>query len=239
MVMTGGSAGISGWFFKDYPQLKALTEAVLGKSVDEFDQDEGLKIKTRLKTAVTAALTRDSKGPGAYKVRITALELDPRQFPEGRTVDIQAEVRKIDAQGNNVLVWESKAFGENLAVVGRDDLSVDWNNRPFDIEWRQGERIVVSAWDRKSGFFNPRTFTMALPGPDEFPLASGPHVLAAASNRKATQSVLNRIVFDSRRTGAGPDSSDPEPNAPERSVARRNGVGRSTADDSDRPIIIR
>jgi len=239
MVMTGGSAGIGGWFFKDYPQLKALTEAVLGESVDELRDGEGAMIKDRLTTAVSEVLTRDPKGPGVYKVRITALQLDPRQFTEGRTVDIQAEVRKIDAQGNNVLVWESKAYGENLAVVGRDDLTVDWNNRPFEIEWRPGEHIVVSAWDRKSGFFSPKTFKMALPGPDTFPLASGPHALAAASGKNAAQSDLNRIVFDSRRTGDSPEPSGPDRDAPERSIARRNGAGRSTADASDRPIIIR
>jgi hypothetical protein len=239
MVMTGGSAGIGGWFFKDYPQLQALTEAVLGKSVDELDQGEGGKIKDRLTTAVAEVLTRDPKGPGVYKVRITALKLDPRQFTQGKTVDIQAEVRKTDAQGKNVLVWESKAYGENLAVVGRDDLTIDWDNRPFEIEWRPGEHIEVSAWDRRSGFFNPKTFKMALPERDVFPLASGPHALAAASSRKAVQSDLNRIVFDSRRTGAAPGSSGPERGAPEPSIAGRNGAGRARADVAERPIIIR
>ena len=95
-------------------------------------------------------------------------------------------------------------------MVGRDDLVVDWNKRPFEIEWRPGEQIVVAAWDRKSGFFSPKTFKMVLPEPDTFPLASGPHALAAASNRKAPQSDLNRIVFESQRTGAATESAAPE-----------------------------
>lgn len=229
MVMTGGSAGIGGWFFKDYPQLQALTEAVLGKSVDAIDRGEGTKIKDRLATAVSDVLTRDPNRPGVYKVRITELALDPRQFTAGKTVDIQAEVRKVDPQGNSVVVWESKAYGENLAVVGRDDLTVDWNKRPFEIEWRPGEQIIVAAWDRKSGFFSPKTFKMALPAPGAFPLASGPHALAVASNKSAVQSDLNRIVFDSQRTGDAPDGT---------AVARK-GSDRPIVDVAERPIIIK
>ncbi|MDR3620036.1 MAG: hypothetical protein P4L85_11855 [Paludisphaera borealis] len=229
MVMTGGSAGIGGWFFKDYPQLQALTEAVLGKSVDEIGQGEGSVIKERLASAVSQVLTRDPKRPGVYKVRITELKLDPKQFTAGKTVDIQAEVRKIDAEGKSVLVWESKSFGENLAVVGRDDLSVDWNKRPFEIEWRSGDQIVVAAWDRKAGFFSPKTFKMALPEPDTFPLASGPHVLAVVSSRSADQSTLNRIVFDSQRTG---DAAD-------RPTVARKGSDRPAVDVAERPIIIK
>jgi hypothetical protein len=228
MVMTGGGAGIGGWFFKDYPQLKPVAEAVFGKSVEELGQTKAAVIKEKLSTVVSEVLANDPKRPGVYKVRITELSLDPKQFAEGRTVDIQAEVRKIDADGKNTLVWESKTFGENLAVVGRDDLSVDWNKRPFEIEWKPGEQIVVAAWDRKSGFFSPKTFKMALPEPGAFPLASGPHALAVASSKGAVDSDLNRIVFDSRRVGnaAQPDDA-------------RKGPDREPVDVAERPIIIR
>jgi len=228
MVMTGGGAGIGGWFFKDHPQLKTAAEAILGKSVEELGQTKAAVIKETLSTVVSEVVSRNPNRPGVYKVRITELALDPKQFADGKTVDIQAEVRKIDADGKNTLVWESKSFGENLAVVGRDDLTVDWNNRPFEIEWKAGEQIVVAAWDRKSGFFSPKTFKMALPPPGTFPLATGPHAMAVASSKGAVDSDLNRIVFNSQRVG---NAAAPSPD--------RKGSDRQPVDVAERPIIIR
>jgi hypothetical protein len=236
MLMTGGGAGIGGWFFKDYPQLRAITEAVLGKS-DEGEEDgasdaarKAVQVKARLATAVTEAFTSDPKRPGVYKVRITELALDPKQFTPGRTVDIQAEVRTVDADGKSTLVWESKAFGENLAVVGRDELAVDWNKRPFEVAWRPGDQIVVAVWDRKSSVFSPKTFKMALPKPGTFPLSSGPHALAVAgANRSAVESDLNRIVFESQRAGEAPD----------RPALARKGSDRPSVDASERTIVIK
>jgi hypothetical protein len=87
---------------------------------------------------------------------------------------------------------------------------------------------VVAAWDRKSSFFSPKTFKMALPEPGTFPLASGPHALAVAATKGAVDSDRNRIVFDSRRVG---DSARPG--------AGPRGSDRQPVDVAERPIIIR
>ena len=50
-------------------------------------------LKETWSSAVSAVLKRDNpRQPGVYKVKIAEIELDPKLFTEGRTVDIQARV---------------------------------------------------------------------------------------------------------------------------------------------------
>src|SRR3954469_11180659 len=142
MMVTGGGAGVGGWAFKDHPRLQGLVATVLGKNAEPGA--EGGEIKTVLAEAVKEAIGGgNGRKAGVYKVRITELKLDPRLFPAGRTVDIQARVRKFDGQGKETTVWESKGYGEKLAVAGKDDLVVDWARRPFEIDWAPGTKVVV------------------------------------------------------------------------------------------------
>lgn len=210
MVVTGGGAGVGGWAFKDHPQLRALAAMVLGQSAEP--NPEGGEIKTALVQAVKGAIGRDDgRRPGVYQVKITEVKLDPRLFATGRTVDIQARVRRIDESGGESTVWESKSFGEKLVVAGKDDLAVDWARRPFEVDWAPGTKLVVEVWDRKSGFMDQKVFKMASPRPGTFPLASGPHALEAAGRtRSANDSDLNRIVFKSERVGDAASTSSPK-----------------------------
>ena len=135
-------------------------------------------LKDTLASAVSAALKRENpRLPGVFKVKIEEVQLDPRLFSQGRTVDIQARVRKVDREGRETTIWESKHYGENLAVAGKDDLTATWLNRPFEISWTAGEQVIVEVWDRRGGVLEPREFKMALPEPGEFPLSSGTHAL--------------------------------------------------------------
>gem|GEM_PF-1293520 len=246
MIMTGGTAGVGGWCFKDYPELQPILSLLLGGSNDE-DRSDGPPRESVLAKAVAEVFAKTPNRPGVYTVRINEVQLDPREFTVGRTVDIQARVRKIDERGNETTVWESKIYGENLAVVGRDELSAQWSNRPFEIDWRNGDQVVVEVWDRKAGLFSPTSFKMARPAPDAFPLASGAHALEVVSrSRSAAESDLNRIVLDSRRSGdsaprlddAARRSADTR-SASSRSAPARRGPDLSDADFADRPIIIR
>jgi hypothetical protein len=209
MMATGGGAGVGGWALKDHPQLQALIGMVLGKGQGQEPGAEGGELKTVLAEAVKGAIAgHDGRRPGVYKVRISEVTLDPRLFTPGRTVDIQARVRKIDADGNETLVWESKGYGEKLAVVGKDELAFDWMKRPFEIDWAPGTRVVVDVWDRRSGLFDQKEFRMASPEPGVFPLASGVHALESTGRSRPTRdSDLNCIAFKSERMG---DSSPEE-----------------------------
>jgi hypothetical protein len=199
MLATGG-AGAGGWALKDHPRVQALLSIVLGNT----SEAEGSgALKDSLASAVSGVLKRENPHqPGLYKVTIEEVELDSRLFSHGRTVDIQARVRKVDSEGRETTVWESKRYGENLAVVGKDDLTATWHNRPFEVAWAPGDEVIVDIWDRKGGLLEPREFKLALPEPGEFPLASGAHALEITRPRHSEHdSDRNSIVLKSERVG--------------------------------------
>ncbi len=226
MVLTGGGAGVGGWAFKDHPQVRALLGRVVNKSQDE--SAEGADLKSVVVSAVSGVLTDDPRQPGVYKVKITEIKLDPKLFKEGRTVDIQARVSKLRDGEKAVTVWESKSYGENLAVAGKDDLTARFVDRPFEIEWSPGDNIVVDVWDRKGILFDRRELKMAHPEPGVFPLASGIHALEVEGRGGSSlDSEQNRIVFQTKRIG---DSQN------QRASASREGNSREVA---ERPIVIK
>lgn len=249
MIMTGGTAGVGGWCFKDYPELQPILALFLGSSDDQDGDPHTGKIAAA-KAILVDVFSRTPNQPGIYTVRIDEVRLDPAQFTKGHTVDIQARVRQIDDQGNESTVWESRIFGENLAKVGRDELSARWSNRPFEIDWRSGDQVIVEVWDRRAGLFSPTRFNMARPDPGSFPLASGTRALEVASrSRSAVESDLNRIVLESHRSGDSPprpdgavERSGPPRIAASQSAPARRGPDRADDDRDDqdeRPIIIR
>ncbi len=242
MVVSGGGAGIGGWLCKDYPQLQPILALFLGEAGEADGAGPAPSLKDSFKSAVAGALTESSDRPGVFQVRIDTVQLDPKSFTPGRTVDIQAQVRRIDADGAESVVWESRTFGENLAVVGRDELSANWSNRPFEIEWRRGDRFLVEVWDRRAGLFSAQSFRMARRDVDSFPLGSGEFALEPEGRvRPGTDPSRNRIVLASRRTGDAALRPDQPPRedvaAPSRSPARRGPD--LPARVAEGPIIIR
>jgi hypothetical protein len=208
MLVTGGGAGAGGWALKDHPRVQALLSMVLGKTAEAGAETDGAVLKDNLASAVSAVLNRDNpRQPGLYKVKIEEVELDPRLFSQGHTVDIQARVRKVDREGLETTIWESKHYGENLAVAGKDDLTATWLDRPFEIAWAPGDQVIVDVWDRRGGVTERREFKMALPVPGEFPLTSGAHALEITRPRQSMHdSDRNSIVLRSERVR---DSSRP------------------------------
>ncbi len=228
MLITGGGAGMSGWVFKDYPLMRALWNVSSGKAPDAVADPRGDDLKSKLASAVAGVLGDDPRQPGTYKVTISEIQLDPKLFKPGRTVDIQARVLKIVGEGTQTVVWESKNYGENLAVVGRDDLTAAFVNRPFEIDWSPGEKIMVEVWDRKGILFERRELKMALAEPGLFPLASGTHALAVAGrNGSELDSELSRIVLQARRVAGSTAPS------------RRDSAGSGPAQLAERPIVIK
>jgi hypothetical protein len=226
MLVTGGGAGIGGWAFNDHPRIQALLSMVTGKA--EEPGAGAVDLKDKLTSAVAGVFQDDPCQPGLYKVKITEIQLDPKLFKTGHTVDIQARVVKIDGQEGQTVVWESKTYGENLAVAGKDELTAAFVNRPFEIDWSPGEKVVVEVWDRKGILFDRRELKMALSEPGVFPLASGTHALEVTGRSgPELESELNRIVLQSQRGGD--------------SQARRGGDSRSNdpAQVAERPIVIK
>ena len=226
MIVTGGSAGLGGWALKDHPTIQALIAMVTGK--DKDSAAVGTDLENKLSSVVAGVIQNDARQPGLYKVKISEIRLDPQLFKAGHTVDIQARVVKIDGQAHETVVWESKTYGENLAVVGKDDLTAAFVNRPFEIDWSPGDKVVVDVWDRKGIIFERRELKMALPEPGVFPLASGTHALEVRGrNGSELDSELNRIVLQSQRVSSA--------------QARRRGESQTDgpAQVAERPIVIK
>jgi hypothetical protein len=225
VLISGGGAGVGGWAFKDHPRAQALWTLVTGKPADEATGDMDGSLVTQVAQALKP---RDPyRDPGTYQVIISKVELDQRQFNPGHTVDIQARVVKLDSSGRDATLWESKAYGERLAVVGKDDLIAGWPHRPFQVDWRPGDQIVLEVFDaRKSLFVQPRRFTLAAPAlsVEDFPLRSGDFPLQPV--QKPDSSVdprNNHVVLQSQRVG---DRFAQNPTPPQ--VA-----------DGERPIVIK
>jgi hypothetical protein len=226
MVLTGG-AGVGGWVFKDHPRVRALLAAVIGRS--DVEASDGADLKSKLESAVEGVLNRENpRQAGVFKVKIAEIKLDPKLFKEGRTVDIQTRVRKLDAQGKETTIWESRTYGENFAVVGKDDLTATFLSRPFEMDWAPGDKLVVDVWDRRGSLFDRKELRMALPEPGVFPLASGIHALEVEGRGGSSlDSEQNLIVFQTQRVG---DSRN------QRSGDSRTEDPREIA---ERPIVIK
>jgi hypothetical protein len=222
MILSGGGAGIGGWTFKDHPQVQALWTLVTGNTPDE----DTPKVEGSLVSAVIDTLKpRDEfSKPGIYQVTIPKIQLDPTLFKAGHTVDIQAKVTKLDPQGRDSTLWESKSYGERLAVAGKDDLTAGWPHRPFQVEWNTGEQIVVEVFDRKTGLFmEPKKFILAPPdvAPREFPLKTGTFPLEPAQKPNPPADPRNTTI------------------EPRQSERIGNAGAPSRGDSSDSPIIIK
>jgi hypothetical protein len=156
-------------------------------------------------SALTPKPSDDFRRPGIYHVTITKVVLDRALFKAGHTVDIQARVHKLDARGRDTTLWDSKPYGERLAVVGKDELSAGWPNRSFQVEWQPGEQIALEVSDRKTALFaEPKRFTLASadPAAGEFPLKTGDFPLEPAQKPDPpVDPRVTHVVLQSERAG--------------------------------------
>jgi hypothetical protein len=205
VLCCGGGAGVGGWALKDHPRAQALWTLVTGKPVDDAGAGTP-SLDGSLVREVAGALEprTDFRTPGVYQVTIRKVELDPALFRRGHTADIQVKVHARDAYGRDATLWESRTFGERLAVVGKDELSAGWPNRPFPIEWKPGRQVILEVYDRKSGglFIHSTSFTLAVTDPavGEFPLKTGDFALQPVEKVDAALDPgKNHVVLRSQR----------------------------------------
>jgi hypothetical protein len=235
MVLTGG-LGLGGWALKDHPQLASWARllSVVGDQKAELDWN----LDSLAKVTGLAESAEVSRRPGRYQVAIEEVRLDPGAFRSGRTVDLQARVLKRDRQGRETTLWDSTVYGENLVVVGQDDLVASWAHRPFELSWAPGERVWVEVWDRRGNFLDRLRYRMAAPEPGKFPLPTGTHSLMPEGKWSArSDSDLNRVVAASRWIGELDRATLAPPAVAERPVRMRRTAEADTL--AERPIVIR
>ena len=160
VLIGGGGAGVGGWALQDHPVVQSLLSAVTGNPADGAGTTPDGSLVTQVVDALKPSETFTQ--PGLYDVAVAKVDLDQKLFRPGHTVDIQARVRKIDRSGREVTVWDAKAFGSRLAVVGKDELSAGWPDRPFQVEWNPGDQFVLEVYDARMVLFaQPKRFTLA------------------------------------------------------------------------------
>jgi hypothetical protein len=232
LAILSGGGGVGGWAFKDHPALQALYTLATGQAPPQVTPTGFIRPASTGGRSAAGSVARavvnvlrprdDFRKPGVYQVTIAKVQLDPKVFRSGHTADLQARVSRLDTHGREQTLWDSKNFGERRVVVGQDELSAGWPYRPFEVEWKPGEPLVVEVFDRNGGLFEPVRFVVAAPSeePREFPLKSGEFPLEKPrllSRRDDPQ--VGRIVFRTERVADLPVPA--------------------IADDTDRPIIIK
>ena len=137
---------------------------------------------------------------GVYQVSISGLTVDHQEFKQGEKLDLQVFVKTVDADGNEIDVWDSTEFGERIAKVGKTSLTASWSDRPFDVQWKPGTVFVVEVWD-----FVGRNKLIARFTSDaskkEFPLRSGSLTLRVVKGDKEVnerRGGTNQITFESK-----------------------------------------
>ncbi len=162
--------------------------------------------------AVSMFIDRVEEGhdqAGVYTVRIEKVVLSAEEFDKGETIDIQVTVEHLDSKGETKAEWKRDQYGDRLAEVGTDALTADWTDRPFDIKWQEGDRLVVKVWDYK-GITDTELCVFESPkGSKEFPL-TGTHTFAKVEGKIARVKDGNKITFKSERTGDITEESSEE-----------------------------
>jgi hypothetical protein len=209
---------------KDHPRVQALWTLLTGTPAEGEGEDSardgsGSGALAKVVAGLLEA-PEEFRRPGTYQVTIPRVHLDPALFKAGHTVDIQARVLKVDTHGRSATLWETKPYGERLAVAGKDELSAGWPQRPFQVEWNPGERLLVEVYDRRPGLFvEARRLRLDSPDPEprEFPLKPGTFRLEPADRPNSPVDPRNNtIVLRSQRVGGltAPAMSRPDDERP-------------------------
>ena len=200
VLISGGGAG--GYAFQDHPLVQSLLNAG-HRQVRRWSRAPARRLAGDGRRRRPQARATAFSQPGLYQVTVAKVELDQKLFKPGHTVDIQARVRKLGAGGRDATLWDAKAFGSRLAVVGKDELTAGWPDRPFQVEWNPGDQFVLEVYDARTGLFiQPRRFTLAQADSPatEFPLKSGDFPLEAAQKSDSPVNPrTNHVVLKTER----------------------------------------
>jgi hypothetical protein len=203
MLLTGG--GVGGWQLSDHPTVQKILALFMDSDALGENGEGGTLAavaKQGVKTLISAA--EDTSRAGVYEVRINEVHLDSRAFRKGQELDIKVRIRSVPADGPEVIAWNSADFGQNLAVVGRDELSASWKNRPFMLGWSPGDRLVLEVYGRR-GFREVTYYRSELESDSQFPFKSGKQLLVCLiPDAPVGNPEDSRVVFASKRVGDRP-----------------------------------
>lgn len=145
---------------------------------------------------------------GVYKVKVTKVVLDPQEFRDGSRMDIQVIIKRVDSEGKETTVWESAQYGDRLATVGKDELTANWADRPFECAWKEGDKFVVEVWDYVGSDTKVAEWTSDAKS-REFPLKNQ-RTISPFKDGKTVESrkgATNQVIFEAERVGDYPVES--------------------------------
>jgi hypothetical protein len=199
MVLTGGGAGVGGLELTDHPILSQLL-AYVREQVD----GDATPIEM-VRDGIVGQLDSLSsfRRKGVFEVRVSRIAVGEEGFSKGQTLNLQARVWRVGAgpDRKDEMIWTSRNFGDRLAVVGRDDLSAGWPDRPFSVEWEPGQSYRLEVWNVR-GLRASRLYEITADDPHSFPLSTGdksPKTLADGKPPAPEDQYMVKV--ESRRTG--------------------------------------
>jgi hypothetical protein len=219
LALTGG-VGLGGYANRDHP----LVQKILGIIRQEVSKRPPAPGEPGTGKAILEALIEQVdpfRKPGAYEVTIEKIRLDGQEFHAGRAVDLEVRVVKYTAEGGKgKVVWEGKAPAGRNEVAGRGPITVAFADKPFKVEWNEGDEFDVEIWDRK-GFRPTKWFVFETEDDGAFPLRTKTHTLPTLADGKAVRNPgANTIALKARRVAEPPASTE--------SVATRDRARTST-----------
>lgn len=172
LVLLALAAGVTGYMFPGLPWAPYV-QKVFQKGAEGMDKS------------------------GVYKVTVKEVVLSPEEFEVNENLDIQVTIERFNLEGKSAMLWESKQYGSRRAKVGQTGLTANWIDRPLEMEWHAGEKIVVKVWDR-AGLGSSVVCTWEIEDSKVFPL-KGAHTFDKVKGKTPRPGGTNQIVFDSER----------------------------------------
>lgn len=182
--------------------LLVLVLAVAGLGVAGY-LNPGLPVIGPLVSGFFESAAAGVDKSGEYSVKVTKVVLDPQEFKDGENIDIQVLIKLTSADGKTREVWNSKAKGAQLRVVGKDELAANWVETPFKCMWQSGDFVTVEIWDRKGLSDTLVAQWISSEGDKMFPL-KGTRTLSPVKDGKpisARKEGVSQIVMEASHEG--------------------------------------
>ena len=150
-----------------------------------------------------AGLNKD----GVYTVKIDQLVLDEQEFDTDENLDIQILIKRVNKEGKEETVWDSRRHGENRRKVGTDTLNFTFSATPFEFAWQSGDQLTVEVWDY-AGIGSSRVAWFKTEATDKEFKLSGPQTLVLLKDGKTPRNPrvggTNQIIFEAKHKGPIP-----------------------------------
>jgi hypothetical protein len=207
ILLTGGLGGME---MSDYPILSRVVSYLQSDS-GEAIADGALRSNLAERIEKVAAKKLDPYArAGTFEVKIERVSLSDVEYEAGRTIDMQVRVARVRGGRTDAIVWDSRKLGANRRVVGKDELTVGWAEKPFTVDWKPGDRYLLEVWDCSGRLKFTKLFVLDRTGrSDEFPLRPAKVALTLRADGEPTRDPdANEVVVTGGPVDAARSDAD-------------------------------